>query len=279
MPLQREMKGKLVLLLSLLLTFALSGYSSAQVVIAQISDTHIGEHRAPHAADNLRKTVEMVNARHPDAVILSGDIGENPQDWDDARSILKSLNAPLYYVPGNHDVHARDVAKYRRVFGRDYYRFSVKDVDFVVIDSQLLGNYDKYEAKIPPPLPAETAEESDRMLSWLKQQKAERGHPLIGIQHVPVFDDNGFPDPKPYWVVSEPYRGREMDILHACGIKHMLVGHWHYGRVFEREGITWHVAPATSWLPWGGKLGFALHKISREGTVETEFVELPNAEP
>lgn len=273
------MKSKWVVLLSLLLPFIFFGSSPAQILVAQISDTHIGEHRAPHAADNLRKTVDMVNERHPDAVILSGDIGENPQDWDEARSILKRLKAPLYYAPGNHDVHTTDVEKYRRVFGRDYYRFSVKDIDFVVIDSQLLGNFEKYEAKVPPPVPAETEAQGEGMLAWLKRQKSERGRPLIGIQHVPVFHDNGFPDAKPYWVISDPYRGREMDALHELGIKHMLVGHWHYGRVFEREGITWHVAPATSWLPWGGQLGFALHKISPDGKVETELVELPNAEP
>jgi DNA repair exonuclease SbcCD nuclease subunit len=273
------MKRKLIVLLSLLPCLFLPAHATAQVVIAQISDTHIGEHRAPHAADNLRKTVDMVNARHPDAVVLSGDIGENPQDWEQARDILKHLKAPLYYAPGNHDVHTRDVEKYRRVFGKDYYRFSVKDIDFVVIDSQLLGNYEKYEAKVPVPLPPETEAQGEEMLAWLQQQKSEHARPLIGIQHVPVFHDNGFPDTKPYWVVSDPYREREMDILHQLGIKHMLVGHWHYGRVFEREGVTWHVAPATSWLPWGGQLGFSLQKISPEGKVDTEFVELPNAEP
>jgi hypothetical protein len=54
----------------------------------------------------------------------------------------------------------------------------------------------------------------------------------------------------------------------------MLVGHWHNGRVFEREGVTWHVAPATSWLPWGGELGFAMHTINSNGDVHTEFVPL-----
>jgi len=269
------MKGKALVLLLFLFPRA----SSAQVVIAQISDTHIGEHRAPHAADNLRKTVGMVNTRHPDAVIISGDIGESPHDWEQARDILRNLKAPLYYAPGNHDVHTRDVEKYRRVFGKDYYRFSVKNIDFVVIDSQLLGNYEKYEAKEPLRLPAEAEEESERMLSWLRQQKKDDGRPLIGIQHVPVFHDNGFPDKKPYWVVSEPYRQREMQVLHELGIKHMLVGHWHYGKVFEREGITWHVAPATSWLPWGGQLGFSMHKVTFDGNVSTEYIELPDAQP
>jgi predicted phosphodiesterase len=253
-----------------------------QVSIVQISDTHLGDHHAPHAADNLKQAVKMINQRHPDAVILSGDIGENPQEWDEARSILKDLKAPIYYVPGNHDVHSNDVERYRRVFGKDYYEFPVKFVTFVVIDSQLLGNYDVYGAKSPPPLPPQTEEESEQMLSWVNglQQEPRTSKPvIIGVQHIPVFHDGKFPDPKVYWVVSEPYRSKEMKALRQLGIKDMLVGHWHNGRVFEREGITWHVAPSTAWLPWGGELGFAVHTISSSGNVRTEFVDLPGAVP
>ncbi|MCU1269431.1 MAG: metallophosphoesterase [Acidobacteriaceae bacterium] len=253
-----------------------------EVSVIQISDTHLGDKHAPHAADSLRQAVRMINDLHPDAVILSGDIGGNPQAWEEAKSILKKLKSSLYYVPGNHDVHSQDVERYRQAFGKDYYEFQVKFVNFVVIDSQLLGNYDTYEAKSPVPLPAQTEDESERMLSWLNGlQEGQRASKkvVIGVQHIPVFPDGRFPDPKPYWVISEPYRSQEMKVLRKLGIKHMLVGHWHNGRVFEREGITWHVAPATSWLPWGGELGFAVHAISSNGSVQTEFVALPGALP
>src|SRR6266571_6326378 len=255
----------------------------AHVTVAQISDTHIGDKHAPHAAENLKRAVDMVNDRNPDVVILSGDIGENPKAWDEAKSILKKLKPPIYYVPGNHDVHSNDVDRYRKAFGKDYYDFEVKNVKFVVIDSQLLGNYDVFGAKNPEPLPSRTEEESEHMLAWANglDEKVEKraGGVVIGVQHIPVFHDGGFPDPKPYWIISEPYRSREMKALRELGIKHMLVGHWHNGRVFEREGITWHVAPATSWLPWGGELGFAMHTIGANGDVRTEFVGLPGATP
>jgi 3',5'-cyclic AMP phosphodiesterase CpdA len=271
----------LAFLWSVLLLLCVS--SSAQITIAQISDTHIGEKRAPHAADNLKLAVQMINDRHPDAVVLSGDIGENPEAWEKAKSILKHLKVPLYYAPGNHDVHSSDVDRYRGVFGKDYYTFRVKDVEFVVIDSQLLGNFDSYDAKRPQPLPPQTEEESERMLDWLAHLRDEddkrTAHTIIGIQHIPVFHDRGFPDPKAYWVISDPYRSKEMKVLRQLGIKHMLVGHWHNGRVFEREGITWHVAPSTSWLPWGGELGFAMQTITPDGNVQTEFVQLPGATP
>src|SRR5262249_30258945 len=163
------------------------------------------------------------NARHPDAVILSGDIGENPEEWEQARSILKNLKPHLYYVPGNHDVHSDDVERYRQVFGKDYYRFSVKNIDFIVIDSQLLGNYDEYEAKLQPPLPPHTETEFRTMMAWLDQQAARQDRKearvTIGVQHIPIFHDNGFPDPKPYWVISDPFRSEELEALRRLGIK------------------------------------------------------------
>ena len=291
----------------------------AQVVIAQISDTHLGEPQAPHAFDNLRRTVDMVNARHPDAVIVSGDVGENYDQWLLARGILKWLHAPVYYAPGNHDVHTNDVEKYREVFGPDYYRFQVKGVTFLVIDSQLLGNFDNFDAQSPQPMPPQTEAESQKMLSWLSRQTPgsnggdrgkkrhwwnrgagrddqpqqrddaddrrrndddRGGNVVIGIQHIPADRGNNMPpDPKPYWVINEPYRSRELDLLHRLGVRHMLVGHWHVGNIFERDGITWHVAPSTSrLLPWSTPLGFAMHTISPNGDVKTEFVSI-NSQP
>jgi 3',5'-cyclic AMP phosphodiesterase CpdA len=313
------------LLKNLLLALALCAFiclaslaGRAQVTIAQISDTHLGEAHSPHAFDNLRRAVDMVNARHPDAVIVSGDVGENYDEWLLARGILKWLNAPVYYAPGNHDVHTNDVEKYREVFGPDYYRFQVKGVTFLVIDSQLLGNFDNFDAQSPQPMPPQTEAEAQKMLSWLGRQAPgsnsgdrtkkrhwwnrganrddqppqrdddddrrsnggdgdDRGaNIVIGIQHIPAErGDNLPPDPKPYWVVSEPYRSRELNLLHRLAVRHMLVGHWHVGNIFERDGITWHVAPSTArLLPWSGQLGFAMHTISRDGDVRTEFVPL-----
>src|SRR5437899_9485610 len=94
----------------------------AQVTIVQLSDTHIAEQHSPHAAANLRKAVSMINALHPDAVVVTGDIGENLMAWQVARNILKGLRVPLFYAPGNHDVHLHYVKQYRSVFGPDYYR-------------------------------------------------------------------------------------------------------------------------------------------------------------
>ena len=52
----------------------------------------------------------------------------------------------------------------------DYYRFQVKGVTFLVIDSQLLGNFDNFDAQSPQPMPPQTEAESQKMLSWLSRQ-------------------------------------------------------------------------------------------------------------
>ncbi|HXB58670.1 MAG TPA: metallophosphoesterase [Candidatus Acidoferrales bacterium] len=268
-------------LLSLICLFGIGllslGAKPADVTIAQISDTHLGEAHSASAAEHLRQAVRMINARHPDAVILSGDIGESPQEREQAKQILKALTAPVYFVPGNHDFKdTNSLELYRKQFGPDYYRFQVKNVDVLAIDSQLLGNYGNFDARSPMPMAPGLDAESEKMLDWLATQpKPVKGNTIIAVQHIPLFRDNNFPDIKPYWTVNPPYAKREADLLHRLGVKHLLAGHWHIGRIFEKDGFTIHVAPATSWLPLGGKLGFAMHTITPNGDVQTEFVPLP----
>jgi 3',5'-cyclic AMP phosphodiesterase CpdA len=251
--------------------------SRADVTIAQISDTHLGEKHSPQAAGNLRKAVEMLNARHPDAVIVSGDIGESSEKREEAKQILKALTAPVYYVPGNHEFAGTNgLARYRMQFGPDYYRFQVGNVEVLALDSQLLGNYENFEAKTNSPLSSGMEAESRKMLSWLHDQiGTTTGKVVIAVQHIPLFRDDGFPrDPKRYWTVNAPYAQREAELLHQLGVKHLLAGHWHVVRVFEEDGITIHVAPATSWLPLGGELGFEIHTVTKDGEVHSEFVPL-----
>ena len=167
------------------------------------------------------------------------------------------------------------------MFGPDYYRFQVKYVEVLALDSELLGNYEKWgNWKALPPLSPGMEAESQKMITWLgKQAGTCKGKVFIAVQHIPLFRDNGFPDSNAYWIVNAHYAQLEMGLFHKLGVKHLLAGHWHIGRVFKHDGITVHVAPATSWLPFGGKLGFAMQTITPEGDVRTEFVPLPDAKP
>jgi 3',5'-cyclic AMP phosphodiesterase CpdA len=271
--------------------------AAGNIVIAQISDTHIGLGRAPEASENLRKVVEMVNQRNPDAVIVTGDVGERENAWDEAKKIFSGLKPKVFYIPGNHDVSAnrpQSLASWRADFGNDYYEAHVKGATIIALDGQLMGNYDNFNEKKASPLSANAQQESDRMLGWLQREgggegeraakkggddEARTGKLIFAMQHEPIDRASGFPpDDKDYWVIQEPYRSREIDLLHRLGVKHMFVGHWHKGMVFSAHDITSHVAPATSWSPTGDKLGFAMHTITPDGDVKTDFVYI-DADP
>ncbi|MGZ5234590.1 MAG: metallophosphoesterase family protein, partial [Burkholderiales bacterium] len=198
-----------------------------------------------------------------------------------------------------------DFDRYRKVFGDDFYRIRVKNVVIYALDSEVFGNYDSYDAAraaLPPASP-EASEVRERMLRWMEDsadkpmpdEHGDRGHEkdrkhdrekdkdqdrddhvvVIGMQHIPIARHGNFPpDSRPYWTIPEPYRTREVELLKRLGIHDMLVGHWHHRDVFEYGGITWHVGSATSWLTWGGELGFDIHTITPDGKVKSEFIEL-----
>ena len=274
-------------LICLLLLVVSNLVAFAQVRIAHLSDLHIGLARAPQAADNLRKAVEIINQRGVDAVLVSGDIGEKPSDWEKARDILSHCKAKVYYAPGNHDIHSNDFDRYRHVFGDDWYRVQIKNVVVYALDSEVFGDYDSYEAakNSLPPASDEARQNKAREMQWLEESaEKEGGHGkqardkdvvVIGMQHIPIARDGNVPkDGRPYWFIPEADRKPECELLKRLGIRNMLVGHWHHRDVYEYDGITWHVGAATSWATFGGELGFDIDTIQPNGEFKSEFVSL-----
>jgi 3',5'-cyclic AMP phosphodiesterase CpdA len=256
--------------------------TSRPVVIAHLSDLHIGLRQNPmtHAgadpAAQLTRAIEMINSRGVDAIIVTGDIGDNPSGWSQARELLKKAKARVYVVPGNHDVSHGDPAAFRAFWGRDYYTFRVRDVEFVCLDSQLLGNYDHMNAPEPEPLPPEGVREAEKMLTWLKQVKKESpaARVRIAVQHVPIFTGGMAPDAKVYWTTHEPWRSQEIGVLHELGIRHVLAGHWHKSAAVEEDGISEHVAPSIGFAGSGVPIGFELHIVGSDGSLKSEVVAL-----
>ena len=247
--------------------------SPAQAVtIAHLSDLHLGLESHPGTEERLQQAIDLIRPRHVDAVIVSGDIGDKyEQSWNKAREILATLKVPVYYVPGNHDDTASTAERYNKVFGKDYYTFDVKGIHFIALDSQLLGNFSNFQSPVPLQVPKEDEPAAEKMLTWLNGLHLHGT--VIPFQHVPPDrpSPTTSPDGKPYWILHDPWRTRELDALRKLGIKDILAGHWHQGTIYNVDGFTIHVAPATSWSP-KSPLGFAIHRIGQNGEVNTEFV-------
>jgi 3',5'-cyclic AMP phosphodiesterase CpdA len=93
--------------------------------ICHLSDLHFGHHDQ-RLADGLAADV---TAQNPDLVIVSGDFTQvgTEVEFQAARAFLDSLSTPVFTVPGNHDVPAKNLLKrfidpyglYRRYIAND----------------------------------------------------------------------------------------------------------------------------------------------------------------
>ncbi|HSD51874.1 MAG TPA: phosphodiesterase [Candidatus Methylomirabilis sp.] len=150
-----------------------------------ISDLHIlgEEARRQHGADTgaiLRQAIPLLNALQPDFIIASGDLisDESEESYRRLQTLLKSVEAPLHFLMGNHD----DRRAFRQVFRPDEApsagpvceAFEVAGVRFLLLDSILPG---KVEGEL-----------SARQLIWLERELAANpGRPTwIFLHHQPL---------------------------------------------------------------------------------------------
>ncbi len=169
--------------------------SPGRLYFAHISDTHIGptvDHsRHGHVAYSCaRRLVDIVNGlpARPDFVIHTGDVVSDPDPaaYSLAADTFARLEAPIYYVNGNHD-SAADIRRTlpmgaKRDAGRDpdrlSYTFEVKGYRFLVLDGHGPKEID------PQGLLA------DSQLELVAQEAQPEGPPLIVFVHFPVLPLN-----------------------------------------------------------------------------------------
>jgi 3',5'-cyclic AMP phosphodiesterase CpdA len=101
--------------------------------ICHLSDLHFGHHDAQLASG----LAADLTSQRPDLVIVSGDFTQlgTEKEFQAARTFLDTLPAPLFSVPGNHDVPARNLLRrfldpyglYRRYINAELEPFLVLD--------------------------------------------------------------------------------------------------------------------------------------------------------
>ncbi|KQT42792.1 metallophosphoesterase [Devosia sp. Leaf420] len=77
--------------------------------ILHISDLHFGHHD-PKLAEGF---ADDINAQKPDLIVASGDFTQigTKEEFEQAREFLDKLTAPVFAVPGNHDVPAVNILR------------------------------------------------------------------------------------------------------------------------------------------------------------------------
>ena len=84
---------------------------------AHLTDTHLGHFRG---GENLQKIVDIINKQKVDVVFFTGDLLDSKiQLKPESMLPLKNLDAPIYFVEGNHDEYTgvNAIKKYLRSIG------------------------------------------------------------------------------------------------------------------------------------------------------------------
>jgi Icc protein len=87
------------------------------VILAHISDLHIGQEQGDGGARALRRardTIERLNRIDGDldGVLVTGDLADHglPEEYETVRELLATLRFPVLVCPGNHDERAAYLA-------------------------------------------------------------------------------------------------------------------------------------------------------------------------
>ena len=106
------------------------------------------DHRPGVFADAIKK----INLLQPEFVICVGDLIEGDiedkeeisRQWQEFDSIVKRLQMPFFYVPGNHDITNQQMLnQWNRRLGRPYYHFIYHNVLFLCLNTE--GGYKEHK--------------------------------------------------------------------------------------------------------------------------------------
>jgi 3',5'-cyclic AMP phosphodiesterase CpdA len=219
----------------------------ARIIV--ISDPHLSPTHG-FFWDNWCRTCETVNRLAPDAVIVSGDLCINGPDSDQevafARQALGRLEAPVYAIPGNHDVgdeppgqeadqiiDARRLSRWTTIFGADRFAFELGGWRVLGLNAQLLGSG----------LPQEGEQEA-----WLDGELNGPSRPTMLVLHKPLFLHSADEADMTATSVNPVPRARLLGRLHHAPVELVVSGHLHCHRDVMRDGRRHVWAPSTAFI-------------------------------
>ncbi len=259
------------------LSLSLGAAIAAPVSVAAPGSFRFVHFTDPHIQPELRaregceKAFEAINALNPDFSIAGGDLvfdisAEGPVRAKDLFDLylktIKGLNAPLYQVPGNHDVYGLSPngkvelndpmygkKMYEDRIGARYSSFDHKGWHFIQLDSIGVDGRG-YRGEIDP-----------EQFDWLKNDLEKTGTktPIVITAHIALvttmvqfLQAQGMPNKGTVVVNTKDV----LDLLSKYNVKAVLQGHTHVREVVHYNGCQYITSGAVSGGWWkGARLG------------------------
>ena len=252
-----------------LATMALA-VSCTSFSFVHMSDTQIGfiDPSPVYAKTDslMRLAAEKVNALGPELIVNTGDLINNPSNHrqDSIYRVRKAdFVAPVWEVPGNHDVMGyseEKMANYLALRGYNRFAFKKKGCAFIGIDSNCIKD--------------DAADAEAEQLDWLKAQlqKAAGSRYIFVFLHCPIIRE-AIDEPEDYFNFPMEKRHQYIDLFKNAGVSAVFAGHCHRTITCEYEGLRFYTAGPVGSPLGDGFSGFNLVKVTPKG-FEVEYLPI-----
>jgi len=216
--------------------------ASADFTFVQLSDSHIGFHKAPNenVVGTLERAVAQINAlpERPAFLLHTGDITHlaKPEEFDTCAQIIgQSKIGHSFYVPGEHDIFTDDAKLYLERYGRGTHGSGWQSFTFRGVHFIGLVNVMNLKAGGLGVLGSE-------QLDWLKQDVSglSSSTPIVVFAHVPLWSVY------PTWGWGTEDSAQALALLRRFGSVTVLNGHIHQVLQKVEGNITFHTARSTA---------------------------------
>jgi len=201
------------------------------IKIVAISDVHLGNGTGKAA---LKKYVEMINAQHPDLILISGDLIDNsvvPLYTENMAEELANLKAPMgiYMVLGNHE-YISGIDESIRYIKSTQIQLLSDSVVTLPNGIQLIGRDDRHNRK-------------RRSLQEL-MVNIDKSKPIILLDHQPF----------------------DLEKTEAAGIDLQFSGHTHHGQIWPINWVTDYIFEQShGYRQWGNSQVYVSSGLSLWG--------------
>ena len=176
----------------------------------------------------FKDAVKKINTLYPEFVLTVGDMIEGysrdtidlENQWNEMNQTIESLKMPFFYLPGNHDITNKVMAKdWEERYGRRYYYFEYKNTLFIILD---INDDEDY---------AIGREQTDFVLETLKENTDVRWTFILAHQ--------------PIWTYNTVGRFGEIEDALSDRDYSVMAGHVHNYNHEKRKGQNYYTLGTT----------------------------------